>query len=288
MIDRVELRAGAAQAQVLPGMGASLAGLWVGDRPVLRPWSGRAEDGPFAVASIVLAPFSNRVSRPFDWRGRTIEFPRNLSSEALPIHGDAFTRAWRIADRDPRSVRLTLDDGGIGPLVYGASLTYSVAPWGFASELSIRSRCEEPVPFGTGFHPWFPRSPATRIAFIADGVWMEDDRHLPAGDRPVALPQEWDFSSGRPLPEGWINNGFSGWYRNLRIEQGDEAVSLDVTASTQLDTLILFSPGANADFFCAEPVSHPVDAFNLPGRPGLVALQPGETMTTRVSMTWAP
>ena len=269
-------------------MGASLAGLWVGDRPVLRPWSGRAEDGPFAVACIVLAPFSNRVSRPFEWRGRSWELPRNMPSEAFPIHGDAFLRVWRVTERDTGSVRLTLDDGGIGPFAYSASLTYSAAPWGFAAELSITSRCEEPMPFGAGFHPWFPRSPATRIAFAADGVWLEDDRHLPVVDRPVSLAPEWDFSSGRPLPEGWINNGFAGWDRNLRIEQGDGAVSLDLTASVPLDTLIIFSPVADADFFCAEPVSHPVDAFNLPGLPGLIVLGPGETFTVGMRMAWVP
>jgi aldose 1-epimerase len=286
--DRVELRAGAARAEVLPGMGASLAGLWVGDRPVLRPWSGRVEDGPFSVASIVLAPFSNRVSRPFEWRGRRLEFPRNMPSEGCPIHGDAFTRAWRIADRDPESVRMTLDHAGIGPLVYSASVTYSVAPRGFAAELSITSLCNEPMPFGAGFHPWFPRSPATRIGFAADGVWLEDELHLPAGNGPVALPREWNFSSGRPLPAGWINNGFAGWDRHLRIEQGSGAVSLDLTASARLDTLILFSPSSDADFFCAEPVSHPVDAFNLPGVPGLAVLQHGETLTVGMRMEWAP
>ena len=287
MSERVELRAGAVRAEVLPGMGASLAGLWVGDRPVLRPWNGRPEDGPFAVASIVLAPFSNRISRPFGWHGRTWELPRNMPSEAFPIHGDAFMRAWRIVEEGPGAVRLTLGQGAIGPLIYSASLTYSVAPSSFAADLSITSCCAEPMPFGAGFHPWFPRSPATRIAFDADGVWLEDDRHLPAGDRPAALPLEWDFSSSRSLPAGWINNCFSGWDRHLRIEQGENAVSIDLTACTKLDSLILFSPGADADFFCAEPVSHPVDAFNLPELPGLVVLQPGERLTAGMHIEWA-
>ena len=287
MVARLELRAGAARAEILPGMGASLAGLWVGDRPVLRPWSGRPEDGPFALASIVLAPFSNRISRPFDWQGRSWELPRNLPAEAFPIHGDAFQRAWRIAEEGPGSARLVLDDGAIGPLIYSASLGYSVEPSGLAAELTITSRSAAPMPFGAGFHPWFPRSPATRIAFAADAVWLEDDRHLPAADRPAAIPAGWDFSSGRPLPAGWINNGFSGWDGHLRIDQGADAVSVDVAASARLDTLILYSPSADAEFFCAEPVSHPVDAFNLPGLPGLVVLRPGESFTVAMRIAWA-
>jgi aldose 1-epimerase len=284
--ERLELRAGGARAEVLPGMGGALAGLWVGDRPVLRPWSGRPEDGPFSVASIVLAPVSNRVSRPFDWGGRTHALPRNLATEAFPIHGDAFARPWRVAARDQASVRLELDDGGFGPLLYSASLTHALVGSGYASELSITSRCAEPMPFGGGFHPWFPRDRETRLTFTATGVWLEDDRHLPAGDRPVAVPEAWDFSGGKALPEGWINNGFSGWDGRLRIAQGAAAVPVRLTAGSALDTLILFSPGAGADFFCAEPVTHPVDAVNLPGRPGVVVLEPGETMRVRMRMEW--
>ena len=269
-------------------MGASLGGLWVGDRPVLRPWSGQVEDGPFAVASIVLAPVSNRVSRPFDWGGGTHTLPRNLASEAFPIHGDAFGKPWTVARKDPRSIELALGDGAFGPLLYQARLTYEITPEAFSSALTLTSRCNAPMPFGAGFHPWFPHDRDTRIAFSATGVWLEDDRHLPAGDRPIALPDAWNFATARPLPATWINNGFADWDRRLRIAQGEAAVSLTMHACRELDTLILFFPASGADFFCAEPVSHPVDALNLPGRPGLAVLEPGETMTVWMRMEWEP
>ena len=56
-----------ARAGVVPGMGGGIARLDVraadgGFRPLLRPWSGRTVDGPFALASNVLVPFSNRIS----------------------------------------------------------------------------------------------------------------------------------------------------------------------------------------------------------------------------------
>ena len=53
-------------------------------------------------------------------------------------------------------------------------------------------------------------------------------------------------------------------------------VRLTVAATPALGTCILYSPGRAAPFFCLEPVSHPVDAFHLPGAPGLRVLQPGE------------
>ena len=49
-----------------------------------------------------------------------------------------------------------------------------------------------------------------------------------------------------------------------------------------LSTYIVYSPSDKADFFCFEPVTHPVDAHNLPGGPeanGLSILAPQEAVS---------
>lgn len=54
-------------------------------------------------------------------------------------------------------------------------------------------------------------------------------------------------------------------------------------AGPPLSTYILYSPSAESRFFCFEPVSHAVDAHNLPPGPeahGLVVLTPGATLAT--------
>ena len=51
------------------------------------------------------------------------------------------------------------------------------------------------------------------------------------------------------------------------------------------------SPAADADFVCFEPVTHPVDAFNLPGEPrdhGLKVLEPGESLGVSMRITVHP
>jgi aldose 1-epimerase len=53
-----------------------------------------------------------------------------------------------------------------------------------------------------------------------------------------------------------------------------------------LGTLILYSPSAQAPFLCLEPVSHPVDAHNLPGQPGLVRLAQGESLSAFLALSW--
>ena len=47
--------------------------------------------------------------------------------------------------------------------------------------------------------------------------------------------------------------------------------------------LIVYSPAADAGFFCFEPVSHPVDAHH---GEGLTALEPGESMTASMRLAW--
>lgn len=288
MASRIELRAGDARAEILPELGAALSGLWLDGRPVLRPWSGRAEDGPFAVASIVLAPFSNRVSGPFEWRGQVHDLPRNLPTEAFPIHGDAFSRPWALVGQTRSSAELVLKDGAFGPLRYHARLRYRINASGLASEILLTSRASERLPFGVGFHPWFPRDRDTRIRFSANAVWLEDRQHLPAQRHPVDIPEIWDFSKARALPSGWVNNGFDGWHGTAQILQDRAGVSTTLQASAILNTLILFSPGAEETFFCLEPVSHPVDAFNLPKMPGMTVLDPQGTLNAWMRLTWRP
>ena len=44
---------------------------------------------------------------------------------------------------------------------------------------------------------------------------------------------------------------------------------------------LLYRPPVGAAF-CFEPVTHPIDAFHVPGRPGLHVLRTGESLTLHV------
>lgn len=286
MVPRLALSAGRARMEVVPALGGGIAGLWLDGQPLLRPWTGDLSDGPFALGCNLLAPFSNRISGGFDWQGQRIDLAPNLDGEACPIHGDAFQRPWDVREADSAKAVLTLAEGAIGPWRYEAELTCLLSPDQLELELRLTNRGET-LPFGLGFHPWFPRTEDTTLRFAASGVWEEDDRHLPLGTAPAALPPDWDFHEACPLPARWINNAFAGVTGAVLIGRGPEQPPLTLSAGEGLDTLVLYSPSADADFFCAEPVSHPVDAVNLPGLPGLRVLAPGEAMSGRMTLGWA-
>ena len=111
---------------------------------------------------------------------------------------------------------------------------------------------------------------------------LETHEHLPAGEAPVASRPEWDFAAPRKLPSSWLNNAFLGWDGHASVFWPERGLELDVVADPPLSIYILYSPSSKADFFCFEPVTHRVDAHNLPGGPeanGLTILAPQEVMS---------
>ena len=68
-------------------------------------------------------------------------------------------------------------------------------------------------------------------------------------------------------------NGFSGWNGQVALEWPESRTRLTMAADVGLRHLVVYTP-PGADFFCVEPVSHSVDAFNLAeqGVPGFAAL----------------
>ncbi len=282
----ITLDAGTAKADIAPAMGAGIASLCSGDLPVLRPWSGDGAAGPFALGCNLLLPFSNRISRGgFRFEGENHRVAPNLPGEAHAIHGDGFQREWQQVDGSQNSARLVLNDGEIGPFHYSATVAYELTAETLETRLSVTNRGALTLPFGLGLHPWFPRNAATRLQFMATGVWPETPDHLTATEQAVPVGNGGDWSDLGPLPECWINTGFFGWDGRAQIVQGEAAASVRL-AAWDLGTALVYSPSATADLFCFGPVSHPVDAHNLPGQPGLIRLASGETLTAGMILNW--
>jgi len=279
------------RVRIAPDIGGAIADhhalTRIGPVALLRPWNDGDAD-PFALGQNVLAPFSNRISSGgFRFGRRLHRVEPNLEGERFPIHGDAFQKSWSIAEAGPQSVRLSLETGSIGPYAYRADLCYDLNAAGLATRLLLTNIGIE-LPFGGGFHPWFPRDLETCVEFTAAGVWMEDERHLPTRWRGLGDAPEWSFGSRRSLPRDLINNAFTGWTGEARILQPARNMAVIVKAAYPLTTLIIYSPDDAADFFCLEPVSHAVDAHNRSGQPGLIALKIGDSVRFEMTVDWHP
>ena len=179
-----------------------------------------------------------------------------------------------------------LRNGAFGPWRYKAEQTFNFYATKLTITLTVTNQSERSLPFGCGFHPWFPRSANTTLSFSAKTVWLENEIHLPTDELDLNNALNWRFDKPRPLPVDFINNGYTQWGGVARVRQGKEAVSCTITGSKSLNTAIVYSPNELSGFFCFEPVSHPVNAFHLPGNPGLKELEYGEKMTASMNISW--
>jgi aldose 1-epimerase len=255
-----------------------------GWQPILLASASGGRSGPFALASNVLAPWSNRISGGgFSFEGQFHALQSN--GERYPNHGNAYSSAWDVAEANDSRAILTLSSDGPGPFRYDAQLTYVLVGSALRMSLALTNRADIALPYGGGFHPWFPRTPDVRLQSAAAGVWTETADHLP--DRYLANDPDWDFADAPPIPDRWLNNAFTGWNGKARIEWPSRKLGATLTADDPLRTLILYSPSGTADFISIEPVSHSVDAHNRTG-PGVAPLQrlaPGETLTLAATIT---
>ena len=103
---------GAAEAVIVPELGAGLASYDVIDagdrRPVFRPCRKPSAARPFDLASILLVPWSNRISGGgFTFAGKFHPLQPNLPGEPYPIHGNGFSKAHH-----PSFMAMAFDPGG--------------------------------------------------------------------------------------------------------------------------------------------------------------------------------
>lgn len=281
------------RAQLLPHAGGALAtfqtrtaaGAWV-DLLDTRPHPTRRD--AFALGCNVLAPFSNRIAGGgFFHDGRFHPLSPNIAGEPYPNHGNAFSSAWRIVETTAWSAALALTSEGPGPFRYAAMLRYALTDAGLDAELTLTNEGPVPLPFGGGFHPWFPRTPGTTLRFFAAGVWSEREDHLPDRFWPLDDAADLDHRRAKALRDDFTNVAFPGWDGLAEIVWPETGIGLTMTASSTLGVVMLYSPGREAPFFSLEPVSHTVDAHNRRGT-GVVApqvLAPGDglSMSMRLS-----
>lgn len=290
--DTLSLAAGDLRADIAPELGGRVARFWAQGAAPVEFLAPIRRDIPLDEASrrggcYPLAPYSNRVAEAaFRWKGRPIALQAHPLSRPHALHGLAWTRSFEVVAATATQVRLRLDHEGDADWPWPLTVveTFALSPEGLRLELEVLNRAAESQPVGLGFHPFFPRRAAARLTFAAKGLWRTGPDLIPTGLGPV--PIDLDFALGRAVPEG-LDDVFEGVAPRARIDWPADGASpgwrLILNASPRLNRAVLFSP-PGSDIFCFEPVSHPTNALNAPGRPGLFRLAPGATARVALSL----
>jgi aldose 1-epimerase len=293
-MDLLTLRSGPLSVVLAPAVGGAITRAWI-DRSgapleLLRPApdAALARRDPWAMACFPLIPWSNRIREGcFAFGPRQVSLPPNRPHERHAIHGHGFQAAWTVVTAGPASAVLEYRHApDTWPWAYRALQQVVMTPASLELALTLANEGDAPMPAGLGWHPYFPRTPETTLVARVDGVWLTDAEVLPVAC--VAPAPDRDPGRGLAVDRAALDNAFVGWDGQAVVTWPERRARVRLTARGPLGTLMVYTPPGQS-FFCAEPVSHVTDAFNLAasGRSdtGMLTLGPGESVSATLTLT---
>lgn len=274
--------------------GGSLVDVWFYDRPVLRPYVSAA-DQPFNIldaACFPFVPFCGRIEgNEFSVSGQRYTLLPNTNMDKHCLHGDGWLSHWSMLETEAERVCLGLShpQDSESPYHYDAQLVVSVAGEQLSMVLSVVNRGKTMLPFGLGFHPFFPLTASTKLQFQAEGYRDERDDHLPGELR--AIPEELNFADARAVSDYSFHLGYENWLGYALISNPELGIDVAMQAGTECNRLQLYTPGMAANrldalpYVCVEPMTHTCNAHRLTGEHGLQRLDCDQSMHTRMTLT---
>jgi aldose 1-epimerase len=287
------LQAGTARALLNPQTGGTILRYWNEGKGGATEWlrAGPLEGADFRAPGRMgcypLVPYSNRIRNGrFRFAGREIALPLNFGDHPHSIHGHGWQAPWNVVARSEDEVTLEYHHPpDAWPFAYRARQMFRLEPTRLSVTLTLENLGAEPMPAGLGFHPYFPRTPLTRLTAAVDQVWFTDLEVMPIHRAPP--PPEWDLNRGLLVDRVLLDNVFTGWKRGAAIEWPERRCRLTVAGSEGFGFLVVYTPRGR-QHFCAEPVSHATDAFNraAAGEPdtGMRVLAPGENWAVTMEL----
>ncbi|WP_151634852.1 aldose 1-epimerase [Noviherbaspirillum aerium] len=249
--------------------------------PMFRPWNGKSEDR-YTLSCFPLVPWSNRITGGgFEHEGVFHPIRLNRTGESYPIHGDGWMQAWQVSERTGDRIKLSLESDKFdsNPYHYRSTQTFLLLPDGLQIDLTVTHLGQGTLPYGLGLHPYFMRNAQTRFMAKAEGVWLSGDDPIPV-EHTTNFPETWDYNTPAPLEGPMIDNCFSGWNGKAVIEYPDRALTLTMVMPDCNGYSLMYRP-LGFDYFCFEPITHPIDAFHMSNQPGLAILGHGDSLALR-------
>ncbi|MEO6079522.1 MAG: aldose 1-epimerase [Steroidobacteraceae bacterium] len=282
---QLDLASGAWELEVQPARGGAVTALRHAGRPVLVSPDPETADA-IGAACFAMVPYANRIAQGrISHLGRHWALPPNFGNAVHPLHGTGWKRPWAVAAHTAGLVELHLQHSADEhwPWAYSARQRVSLLAERVRFELAVTNTSPGPAPMGIGFHPAFPACAATTLHTRLQGVWLIDADSLPVSHAAAAeVLTELPYAAPA-LRSILVDHCFTGWSRELRIENAGTAGELamvEMRASPEMDFLQLYTPPGR-NWFCAEPMSQMPDAINRQAGPhdtGLRILAPGESL----------
>lgn len=265
----------------------------------LRPASTEAlaARDPLGMASFPLLPYCNRLrDARFVFNEQKIDLSRDENPFDHALHGHAWRRPWRVGMTSSNALELHLNHEPSNepahhwPYRYEATQRFELGESAnLLVTMSIRNLSDRPMPFGMGHHPYYPRTPATRVRTNVRAMWHATKDLLPTFLGVHACVELLASPEGMAADAFDLDNNFAGWSRLATIDWPDERRSVILSADAPFDHMVLYAPAAHRELLCVEPVTNTVDFLNLDAAHediGGGILMPGERVEARFG--WQP
>lgn len=287
--DPFELRADGWNVVVAPALGGSLLVCEHDGFEVLSPTMQRIGSGAdsFACCHFPLIPFSNRIKNAsFVFQGNHIELAPNIPGEPHALHGHGWQVAWGVPDRGEASCTMSFARAPSldWPWAYEGRQSLSIRGEELRITLAIKNLGTTAMPCGLGFHPFLPAADNARLTVEAARVWSAPADEFPT--QHIAVPPYLDFRNGPRVAERkGTNHCFGKWTGSATVSYERRRRSVVLEGGEATPSVIVYIP-AREDYFCVEPVTHAVDAFNLANPPesGLWELAPEQIREIAMSI----
>ena len=274
--------------RLMPTLGAGIASWEIHEaqtwQPMLRAWDGASEDR-YTFACFPLVPWSNRIGGGGFTQDAMFHPVRpNRVGERYPIHGDGWLQPWTVRAQGAQHAVLRLESDHFegNPYHYEATLTCMLSKAELNLTLTATHLGERPLPYGLGLHPYFLHNDVTRLSMPCDGVWLSGMDPMPV-EHVGILPPTFDYRQPAPLSGPLIDHCLTGWSGKSTIDYPDRHLQLEMHMRDCKGYVLFYRP-PEKDFFCMEPITHPIDAFHMPGQPGLNILKKGDFMTLEMTL----
>ena len=293
--DIVWLRHGTQRLGLLPAYGGSVA-CWdwqteAGWVPLWRAWDGISADR-CDLACFPMVPWVNRISEGgFEHAGRRFAVACNRADEPYPIHGAGWLAAWQHASCGIGHALQRLDLKAVSgqPWSFEATQEFQLVDDGLVQSLALTLRGDHALPCGIGLHPTLPRTPRMRLSAAVDGIWWREPTSIIPREQRADLPEGFDLRSGLGATGPQVDHVYHGWDGKAVIRWPEHQLTLHLhqapvetpDGQRSPDHLVIYRP-CERELICVEPQTQAIDAFHLPGTPGLIVLEPGQRLAMKV------
>ena len=281
------------QLEVVPEIGAGIANLsylvydnWIN---VLRKTEITENTQALDLASVLMIPWCGRIfNGGFTHSNQFIKFEPNLPNIPFPIHGNALTSIWNIVKSEAEKLDLELISNEIMGFNYLAKVSYTIDNESLTINMEVTNLNDKAMLYGFGLHPWFVRTPNTKLKAKAKNYCEIDPDERPLTWQDVKDKPKWNFQDINSLPGEFIDNSFTNWDGIAHIQEDNYVIDIQV-GKLLANNYHLFSPHKDCGFFCFEPMSHLINEHNIKNpkqAPGLVNLQKNASISSYIKFTF--